>query len=45
VEVIGALPASNRFVNGGGSFLKDGDTVQVRDTTPRSIATSTRNAS
>jgi RND family efflux transporter MFP subunit len=45
VEVIGALPANSRFVNGGGSFLKDGDTVQVRDTTSRSMATSKRNAS
>jgi RND family efflux transporter MFP subunit len=45
VEVLGALPAGSRVVNGGGSFLKDGDAVQVRDAAPRSTATSTRNAS
>ena len=45
VEVLGALPAGSRVVNGGGSFLKDGDTVRVRDVTPRSTATLTRSAS
>jgi RND family efflux transporter MFP subunit len=44
VEVLGALPAGGRIVNGGGSFLKDGDTVQVRDATTRSTATPTRSA-
>ena len=34
----------SNMTKGGGSFLKDGDTVQVRDATPRSTATSTRNA-
>jgi hypothetical protein len=43
VEVLGSLPAGSRVVNGGGSFLKDGDTVQVRDATtpaasPRSLS-------
>lgn len=43
VEVLGNLPAGSRVVNGGGSFLKDGDTVQVRDATtpaasPRSLS-------
>jgi RND family efflux transporter MFP subunit len=45
VEVLGVLPAGSRFVNGGGSFLKDGDVVQVRGTAPRSTATLTRSAS
>jgi RND family efflux transporter MFP subunit len=45
VEVLGDLPAGSRVVNGGGGFLKDGDTVQLRDATPRSAATSTRSAS
>jgi RND family efflux transporter MFP subunit len=45
VEVLGTLPVGSRVVNGGGSFLKDGDIVQVRDATPRSTVTSTRNAS
>ena len=45
VEVLGTLPASSRFVNSGGSFLKDGDTVQVHAATPPSAATSKRNAS
>jgi RND family efflux transporter MFP subunit len=45
VEVLGTLPVGSRVVNGGGSFLKDGDTVQVHDSTPRSTAPSTRNAS
>ncbi len=45
VEVLGALPPGSRVVNGGGSFLKDGDTVQVRDAAPRGTATSTRSAS
>lgn len=44
VEVLGALPAGSRFVNGGGSFLKDGDAVQVRDAAPRSTATLKRSA-
>lgn len=44
VEVLGALPPGSRVVNGGGSFLKDGDTVQVRDAAPRSAAASTRSA-
>ena len=44
VEVLGTLPATARVVNGGGSFLKDGDTVQVRDTTPAAAA-SARSAS
>ena len=39
VEVLGGVPAGSRVVNGGGSFLKDGDTVQVRDaTTPAAAA-------
>jgi HlyD family secretion protein len=39
VEVLGSLPAAGRVVNGGGSFLKDGDLVQVRDTpTPAAAA-------
>jgi len=29
VQVLDALPAGARFVNGGGSFLKDGDVVEV----------------
>jgi HlyD family secretion protein len=33
VEVLGSLAAGSRFVNGGGSFLKDGDLVQVLDST------------
>jgi RND family efflux transporter MFP subunit len=45
VEVLGSLPVGSRVVKGGGSFLKDGDTVQVREATQRSAATSTRNAS
>lgn len=31
VEVLDKLPAGSRFVNGGGSFLKDGDLVELRD--------------
>jgi RND family efflux transporter MFP subunit len=45
VEVLGALPIGSRFVNGGGSFLKDGDVVQVRDAAQRSTPTLTRSAS
>jgi RND family efflux transporter MFP subunit len=45
VEVLGTLTAGSRVVNGGGSFLKDGDTVKMREATPRSTATATRNAS
>jgi len=45
VEVLDALTAGSRVVNGGGSFLKDGDTVQVRDAAMRSTATPTRSAS
>jgi len=45
VEVLGTLPVGSRVVNGGGSFLKDGDAVQVRDAAPRSTTTSTRSAS
>lgn len=47
VEVLGTLPAGSRVVNGGGSFLKDGDTVQVRDaTTPAAAgAAATRSTS
>jgi hypothetical protein len=45
VEVLGALPMGGRFVNSGGSFLKDGDTVQVRDAKPRSAAASPRSTS
>ncbi|HSI50254.1 MAG TPA: efflux RND transporter periplasmic adaptor subunit [Ideonella sp.] len=30
VQVLDALPAGARFVNGGGGFLKDGDVVAVR---------------
>ena len=45
VEVLGNLPAGSRVVNGGGSFLKDGDTVQVRDATTPAAAASSRSAS
>jgi RND family efflux transporter MFP subunit len=45
VEVLDALPAGTRVVNSGGSFLKDGDTVQVRDAAPQGPATSTRSTS
>jgi HlyD family secretion protein len=45
VEVLGALPAGGRVVNGGGSFLKDGDTVQVRAAATPAAAASTRSAS
>jgi hypothetical protein len=38
VEVLGTFPTGGRVVNGGGSFLKDGDTVQVRDATPAGVA-------
>jgi len=44
VEVLGNLPAGSRYVNGGGSFLKDGDTVQVREAAPRSAGKPTRSA-
>lgn len=45
VEVLGTLAATARVVNGGGSFLKDGDAVQVRDTTTPAATTSARSAS
>ncbi|MFA9215854.1 MAG: efflux RND transporter periplasmic adaptor subunit [Sphingomonadaceae bacterium] len=45
VEVLGDLAANSRFVNGGGSFLKDGDAVQVRSDAPRNTAPSKRSAS